>query len=65
MILIAPNCAAASMNDVATASGWTPRTRNSVDRSTRDTSDVQMIVAMKIDAIFSPSGRSAIFTTVV
>ena len=65
MILMAPNRAAVSMKRAAAASGSTPCTRSSVDRSTRDTSEVQMIVAMKIEAIFRPSGRSAMFTTVV
>ena len=54
MMRIAPNRAAVSMKCAAAASGSTPRTRSSVDRSTRDTSEVQMIVAMKIEAIFRP-----------
>jgi hypothetical protein len=49
----------------ASGSALTPCTRSSVDRSTREINDVMMIVTMKNDAIFSPSGRSAMFTNVV
>ncbi len=49
----------------ASGSALTPCTRSSVDRSTRETSEVMMIVTMKNDAIFRPSGRSAMFTNVV
>ncbi len=42
-----------------------PCMRSSVDRRTRDTSDVTTIVKMKNAAIFRPSGRSLIFTTIV
>ena len=56
MIRMAPNRAAVSMKCVAAASGSTPLTRSSVDRATREMSDVRMIVAMKIDAIFKPFG---------
>ena len=35
-------------------------TRSSVERRTRETSDVPMIVAMNQAAIFTPSGRSMI-----
>jgi hypothetical protein len=40
-------------------------TRSSVERSTRDTSDVTMIVAMNQAAILTPSGRSITLATVV
>ena len=39
--------------------------RSSVDRSTRETSDVTMIVTMNHEAILMPSGRSMMLTTVV
>ena len=38
---------------------------SSVERSTRDTSDVSTMVATNHAAIFTPSGRSTMFTTVV
>ena len=53
------------MNRYAVASGSTAWTRSSVDRSTRETSDVTMIVTMNQDAIFTPSGRSKMLTIVV
>ena len=49
----------------ATSSASTPWTRSSVERSTRDISDVMTMTTMKIDAILRPSGRSMMFTTVV
>ena len=46
------------MNWRATSSGSMLRMRSSVDRMTRETIEVTMIVAMNHDAILMPSGRS-------
>ena len=54
-----------STNRDANSSGLMPCTRNSVDRSARDTSDITTIVMMKSDAILMPSGRSNTFVIVV
>ena len=53
------------MNRSAVASGSTDCTRSSVERSTREMSDVTMIVTMNHEAIFTPSGRSTMLTIVV
>jgi hypothetical protein len=39
--------------------------RSSIDRATREISDVTMIVTMNKDAMRMPSGRSMMFVTVV
>ena len=57
--------AASRMNALRRLVGVDAVTRSSVDRSTRDTSDVMTMATMKIDAILMPSGRSTMLTTVV
>jgi hypothetical protein len=57
--------AASLMKRSAISSVWTPRMRSSVERATREMSDVAMIVTINHDAIFTPSGRSMMFVTVV
>ena len=39
--------------------------RSSVERVARETNDVNMMVAMKMQEIFRPSGRSQMFIAVV
>ena len=56
---------ASAMNRCAGASGSTPWIRSSVDRSTREVSDVTMMVTMNQDAILMPSGRSWMLSRVV
>ena len=58
-------CATSLRNCCAVVSAMTPCTRSSVERSTREMSDVKTIVTMKNEAIFSPSGRSVMLTNVV
>jgi hypothetical protein len=53
------------MNARAMSSSSKPCTRSSVDLSVRETSEVKTIVAMKIDAILMPSGRSTMLVNVV
>ncbi len=53
------------MKRSAVASGSTATTRSSVDLTTREMSDVTMMVAMNHAAIFNPSGRATMLTTVV
>jgi hypothetical protein len=66
LAMMRTGCRAASRrNCSASGSALTPCTRSSVDRSTREINEVMMIVTMKNDAIFRPSGRSAMFTNVV
>ena len=57
--------AASRMKRSAMSSGSTAWTRSSVERITRETSDVPMIVTMNHDAILTPSGRSMTLTIVV
>ena len=49
----------------ACSSVFTECTRNSVDRRTREISELTTIDAMNIAAILMPAGRSAMFTMVV
>ena len=49
----------------AVSSTITCVTRNSVERQTREISEVTMIAAMKSEAILRPSGRSITFVPVV
>ena len=64
MIRIGP-APASCMKRRAVSSGSTDCTRSSVDRSTREMSDVTMIVTMNQEAILTPSGRSTMLTMVV
>ena len=65
MRMARPRRATPLMKACAMSSSSKPCTRSSVERSVRDTSDVNTIVAMKIDAILIPSGRSNMLVTVV
>lgn len=49
----------------AAASAAMPWTRSSVERMTRETSEVTMMVPMNQDAILTPSGRSMMLAMVV
>ncbi len=53
------------MKRSAVSSGSTDCTRSSVERITREISDVTMIVTMNHEAILTPSGRSMTLTMVV
>ena len=57
--------AASRRNCAAIASAVTPCMRSSVERSTREISEVTMIVTMNHAAICTPSGRSMMFVIVV
>ena len=57
--------AASVRNRSAHSSGFTPCTRNSVERRTRETNELTTIATMNIAAILMPAGRSAMFTIVV
>ena len=57
--------AASRRNCWARGSAVTPWTRSSVDRSTREMSEVTMIVTMNHVAIWTPSGRSMTLVMVV
>jgi hypothetical protein len=53
------------MNVCASSSSATPWMRSSVDRTTREISDVSTMVTMNAEAIRRPSGRSIMLVTVV
>jgi hypothetical protein len=56
---------ASSMKRRATSSSWTPETRSSVCRHSREVTEVTTIAAMNNTAIVRPSGRSTMVTAVV
>ena len=64
MTRMAPR-AACSTSRCATWSSSTRSTRSSVARVIRDSSEVVTIAAMNNEAIFTPSGRSRMFASVV
>ena len=65
MMWISSPSAASAIRRRAVSSTSTSVARSSVERQTRETSEVTTIAPMKSEAILTPSGRSKTLTMVV